>query len=215
MQLYQAVVDTWYREADTTSFAFYQKYLDHFTRRAAIRLDPPCEHHRRLQLLHHLQAQPTPIPDEYLANPPQGTRPYIKVVAQTSRLLQVEIPPLSFLQSLKLLALVLGIGGGLSNLLGATQLAAVGVTGMLVLGSALLQVHREPWVLDTCGLYHGGSLGHRFVRWRNIYRYDGQDRTWSRLHTADGMVLSVRVPRDDQAWLHATIHALMKRHQTP
>ncbi len=139
-QIYKAVVDTWYLKADTADFAFYQSYLAHFQRRAAIRLEQPYERHRRLQLLHHLQHQQSPIPDCYLMPAPPGTRPYVKAVAQTSKSLQVEFRNLNYSGVLALCAIVFAVAGGISTLLPVPGPASLILTVALVFGTALSDV---------------------------------------------------------------------------
>ena len=214
-QIYKAVVDTWYLKADTAAFAFYQSYLAHFQRRAAIRLEQPYERHRRLQLLHHLQHQQSPIPDCYLMPAPPGTRPYVKAVAQTSKSLQVEFRNLNYSGALALCAIALAVAGGISTLLAVPLPANLISTVAIVFGTALFDVRwGHPLVLDAAGLYHGRSSDFKYLRWQNMQLCAwGQCRGWLRL-SGDNQFVKVRVPRADREWLYATSHRLMERNQT-
>ena len=215
-QIYKAVVDTWYLKADTADFAFYQSYLAHFQRRAAIRLEQPYERHRRLQLLHHLQHQQSPIPDCYLMPAPPGTRPYVKAVAQTSKSLQVEFRNVNYSGVLALCAIVFAVAGGISTLLPVPGPASLILTGAIVLGTALFDVRMgNPLVLDAADLYHGRSPDYKYLRWQNMQKcvWGKQFRGWLHL-SGDNQCLRVRVPRADRDWLYATSHRLMERNQT-
>ena len=216
-QIYKAVVDTWYLKADTADFAFYQSYLAHFQRRAAIRLEQPYERHRRLQLLHHLQQQQSPIPDCYLMPAPPGTRPYVKAVAQTSKSWQVEIRDVNY--SGALVPMRNRICSGWRDFHTARSPGASKpyprrvrlCLGQLYSTCAWVQ----PLVLDAAGLYHGRSPDYKYLRWQNMQlcAWGQLFRGWLRL-SGDNQFLKVRVPRADREWLYATSHSLMERNQT-
>ena len=181
-------------------------------RRASIVFEQPYVRYVRLELLQHLQEHQTPIPEDLLVGPPRNTRQFVKIVAETPKLLQLELRDLSYLGCLKLVALTLAVGGGLSNLVEASWYISVVVTAFLVLGAALFSVQRDALVLDPIGLYYGGNLNYKYIRWQDIYRCSLKGRSWVRLNT-DRDSIFVRVPRSELAWLHATLDKLIERNQ--
>ena len=113
--LYDAVLERWYREADTESFVNYREYLDAFRDHFKIKDDVSCEKYRRLSLLYQLQKTfPDPINEDLLIEPPNGTRDYVKAVCQTSNLWQIHLGEISVLRGLNLAGILLAPFGGWS-----------------------------------------------------------------------------------------------------